>query len=395
MNDSTRTISRILSAIVLSVSAAVGGIGACGGLLGVNCNGDDPGCNAELFLVQFLAAARINEFPTHMYVVDGTTNVHSYTIDRNTGLATAGGIVPAGTNPPVDAVVNATGDYLYVASQTGVNGIYAFSLAEPSQPAALSGSPFIGGSSVADLTIDLSRDRIYNVASNQVQGYSIESSTGAISALPGSPFGSACIQAIEYNAAGQYLYAPEFLPTQIQRFSVDANTGTAAFAGASNPYSARSMDFSPDGRFFFATNRGSSADNFFIGSVNAGDGSVTATAGSPVTFGPSNVIALGLDVASDGEFAYLANSSDNTLQAYSVNTLSGAVSPLSGFPLAVPAGVDSVRIAPGDEFLYVGHGTGVTIYSIADSGALSLVGAISGLTGVRQIVFRKQGEQLF
>ncbi|MCR9141769.1 MAG: lactonase family protein [bacterium] len=389
--------SRILSILILAVGGLVGGLGACNGLLGVPCNDDDPGCNASLFLLQFIAATRTNNFGTHAYVVDGTANVKSYTVDRTTGLLTAGGQLNISSNPE-DAQVDATGNFLYVGNVATSDGLYAYSLAaDPAQPVALTGSPFLAGvSRPTELSLDRANNRIYAaLQANQAEGYAIDAATGAISLLSGSPFGVGCITTVEYNSATSPTFASyRYGVNEFQSFSIDSATGTvSALQSFPSAFIPAQLDYSPDGNFLYVTNAVAGLENVLIAQINA-DGTFTTASGSPVAFGPTNEQAIDLDVSASGSLVYVANSTTNGVYSYSIDTSTGAMTSL-GAPITTAAGLSALKLSPDDQYLYAGHGTGITIYSVGTSGALTEVGSISGLTNVENIVFRQQSETLF
>ena len=75
-----------------------------------------------------------------------------------------------------------------------------------------------------------------------------------------------------------------------------------------------------------------------------------------------------------GTYLYATTGTD--LLGYSIDALTGALTLLSGFPIAVGANVRSVSIDPTNQFLYVANGSAgtVTSYTLnATTGALTLM----------------------
>src|SRR5436309_2189600 len=103
---------------------------------------------------------------------------------------------------------------------------------------------------------------VANAASNNVSGYTINATTGELTAISGSPF-----------AAGLFPF---------------------------------SVAVDPTGKFAYVANEGSNDVSGFI--INATTGALTAISGSPFAAG-SNPVSVAVDPT--GKFAYVANFSNN------------------------------------------------------------------------------------
>jgi len=79
------------------------------------------------------------------------------------------------------------------------------------------------------------------------------------------------------------------------------------------------------------------------------------------------------------DFLYAANSGSNTVSAFSINPVTGALTPVPGSPFATGGVADGVGISltatPDDKFLIAANGASmtITVYSVAANGALSQV----------------------
>jgi len=83
-------------------------------------------------------------------------------------------------------VVEDTNQHLYIA---GGAGVYAYNV-NTTLPSAITGSPFAAGTGPNQLRIDPSGRFVYvvNTGSSTISGYSINATSGVLSAVPGSPF---------------------------------------------------------------------------------------------------------------------------------------------------------------------------------------------------------------
>jgi len=220
----------------------------------------------------------------------------AYVIDRSNGsLSTASGS-PYMTNQSLVAdIVDNTGKFLYVQ---GTSGVYAFSI----QPGTgtltpVSGSPFAlagppsspGFSTPASLmAIDQMNRFLYVSTSGGISAYTIDPSTGQLTALSGSPFGSSVSTpwAIVITPNNKFLYELQATNTAvIDGYSIDPSSGELT-ALTGSPF-------------------------------NAGTCQTSSMQGIP---GPDN-----MTIASAGKFLY-----DNC-GVYSLDQNSGAVTQVSNF----------------------------------------------------------------
>jgi len=160
-----------------------------------------------------------------------------------------------------------------------------------------------------------------------VSAYTVDNSSGALTAVSGSPF-----------AAG---------------------TGTVAVGADSG------------GKFVFAANQGGGVSAF---TVDRTSGVLAEVTGSPFAAG-TNPAWVAVDPG--GRFVYVVNSGSNDVSGYTVNS-SGA---LTAFSARVTLGGTPIRasVDPGGRFLYVGLGaTGTAAFKINQTdGTLTLTDTVS------------------
>jgi YVTN family beta-propeller protein len=168
-------------------------------------------------------------------------------------------------------------------------------------------------------------------------------------------------------------------PGTISAYAIDSSTGAltvvpgSPFAAGSTP---SSLVVDPSNRFVYVTNRDSNSVSGF--SVDSTTGALTAIPGSP--------FATGLDpyfMAADpkGNYIYVVNQQSNTISAFSIDNVTGALTQINGSPFTSPFGPNSITVDPTGKFAYVttGNDGSHSSYSIAEyvinasTGALSLV----------------------
>jgi len=263
----------------------------------------------------------------------------AYAIDRSTGsLTTAPGSPYAIPQTVFTDVVDNLGKYLYVQ---GTSGVYGFSIQSSGALTAVPGSPFsdAGGPSSAFPTpaslmaVDQTNHFLYVSTSGGVSGYTINSSTGMLTAIAGSPFGS--------------------------------NGG--------NPWS---IIVTPNNKFLYEVDA-KQATVIYAYSIDQSSGTLTAISGSPFNSGTCGNSLQGvpgpdnLTIASAGKFLY-----DNC-GIYFLDASTGAITQASTFvagdwPVIDPTGDFLWAITPQQNCFHCE--VGVTAYQVdPNSGSLTAV----------------------
>src|SRR5216683_4205057 len=254
----------------------------------------------------------------------------------------------------------------------------------------VTGSPFSAGPApgTGGITVDPGSKFLYATLMNSaaVAGFTINSSTGALTPIAGSPFaaGNTPIQAI-VDPSSKFLYVSNLNDSMggISAYTIDSTTG-ALTPVAGSPFSTQANFPGPSGlaiggggKFLYVSMSGTvNANNGVSGfAIDSTTGTLTQIAGSPFTTGKDPV-----RVASDpaGRFLFTANSQDSTVSAFTIDSTSGGLTPVPGSPFATPLGApEAVVVDPTGGLVYVGTAgtSGLFVFSVnATTGALSSVG---------------------
>ena len=255
--------------------------------------------------------------------------------------------------------VDPSGRFAYVTNLDG-NTISAYAInSSTGALTRLASSPLAGGGSPFYVTVDPSGQSAYvvNLFGNNVSAYTIDTSTGALSEVAGSPF-AAVMQpsSVTVEPSGRFAYvtnectARNCVKGDVSAYTINSSTGALSriagspFAPGIEPFS---MTVDPSGRFAYVANACGFSAGCLPGKVsaytiNSSTGALRAVAGSPFPAGkfPSSVI---VDPA--GRFVYVTNLLDNTVSAYTINSSTGALSEIAGSPFAAGGGSISVAIA--------------------------------------------------
>jgi 6-phosphogluconolactonase (cycloisomerase 2 family) len=297
---------------------------------------------------------------TLLFVPDAChNNVAVFTIDSKTGslAAATGSPFTAGEGVIVEQpVVDPSAKFLYVPADSGQ--IVGYKIGTGGALTAITGSPFVAGGNNETAVIHPNGKFLYAADGNNVDSlpgpsisaYSIDATSGALTAVTGSPFGLADTpKFLAIDRTGKYLYATAPDSDTVLAFSIDSSTGAltplagSPFAGGGpNP---QDIAVSPDGKFVFVANNGD-VDTATSGSVsafslNASTGALTAVAGSPFTAGP-NPKRLAVDPS--GKYLYTTNEDSDNMSAFSINAGSGVLTAITGSPFATNIGSEGVTV---------------------------------------------------
>ena len=265
-----------------------------------------------------------------------------------------------------------------------------------------------------------------NQGDNTVSGYTIDPSTGALTALPASflfNVGANVPRSVVVVPNGKFLYVAGF--NGVKAYTRDQSTGAVTGEISGSPFAAGlgpiSMAVFPNGKFLYVANNGDAtvsaftidrrtgaltvisgstlptgsdsrsvavdpSGNFAYAAVQAGvlgftidprTGALTVTSVFGSALGPDSVA-----VDPSGKFAYAANVFGNdpfgTVSAFTINAATGALTPITSSPFAAGSLPVDVAVDPSGKFVYVANlfGNNVSGYTInPKTGALT---AISG-----------------
>src|SRR6266849_4011020 len=183
---------------------------------------------------------------------------------------------------------------------------------------------------------------VANESSANVSAYTINSTTGALSPVTGSPF-----------AAGSFPFSVAVDPTGKFAYVANACGVTCTVSGNVSAYT-----------------------------IDSTTGALSPVPGSPFAAG-STPIAVAVDPS--GKFAYVANANSTNVSAYTINNTTGALSPVPGSPFAAGAAPRSVAVDPSGKFAYVANQCCNVFCSVSGSVSAytidSTTGALSPVPG--------------
>ena len=310
--------------------------------------------------------------------------------------------VNTGLTNPSSVVVHTVGanSYLYVTNyNSGASGyISAYQIDTVTTPGFLNplAVPTIAtGAGPYAITIYPSGKYAYvvNKTDNSVSAYSINSSSGALARIDtdgATPATQTSIAtgtgpiAIVIHPGGGYAYVVNNGANTVSAYSIDAHTGALTAVGSpvatgTAPYS---ITIDPTGRYAYVANSASASISAYSIAASGVLTQIDADSGTagvqnfPVGNAPKAVA-----IHPSGKFAYVANSSDKTVAAYSIDTATGALTAV-GSPVSTGSGTASnpiaIRIDKSGQYAYVANydiTANILVFSINTStGVLTQVG---------------------
>lgn len=197
-------------------------------------------------------------------------------------------------------------------------------------------------------------------AGSQIQGFSINGGTGALTAITGSPFSmsSTEVASLATDSAGKFLFVNAANNHFVEVFSIDQSSGALAHVGtfATAGFAAQATTDGL-GKYLYVTagNLGTTVDVYTIGST----GQLTPIAGSPFFISiailrsePTGQFLLGVT----GNGVNNGVTIDNHVYVFSIDS-SGAPSQVSGSPFATTSIPADLAVHPNGTLVYTFNGT--------------------------------------
>jgi len=210
-----------------------------------------------------------------------------------------------------------------------------------------------------------------------ISAYSIDSQTGALLPVLGSPFPDpGGPWSIAVDPKGRFAYVANRGNDTVSAYAINATTGALAPVPGSpfpqDPAGSSEIPVSvavdPAGRFVFVANYNYRTVRAY--QIDQNTGALTRSPGSPF---PAGINPQSVTVDLSGKFVYVANGYHNgngTVAAYAIDQSTGSLTPVPGSPFAVPIDTTKSRFpAPGSMPVSVtvhATATGQALY-VADS----------------------------
>jgi 6-phosphogluconolactonase (cycloisomerase 2 family) len=219
-----------------------------------------------------------------------------------------------------------------------------------------------------------------NTGSFDISVFSIDSSTGLLTAVPQTsgataPIGlSALRMALTPSGTTLYVTGGQGTLGYIEEFPL--NSGVLGAPVLGSPFvtgkDPSGLVIDPGGKFLYTANTVDNTVSEFT--INA-DGSLTQISGSPL--GETFNSPTGLLIDNSGKYLYVANRGSSNVAAYSIGS-DGGLTLLSSSPFATGSQPTVIATDSSGKFLFVGNQSGSVIQSYTlDTGSGTLTSVAS------------------
>lgn len=336
-----------------------------------------------------------------LYVGDNVGVIHGFAVDPNSGKPTALSPttqipIPPVTNDSSVADVGLAADFggmILYATVAGTGGPNVFSYIVNKTTGALAPAgqvalsvPLRGHLAAIETNLYVIPDPSANSA--QLFGFSISGNAGLTPltppsvALPGVPH--------DLTVAGLGNNLPSWLGVtfdgatggEVQPFLRSPNGGTSGLqpgsptsTGGTSPQDIR---VTPDGKFVVVANTGT--NNLSVFSLDSTTGALTAVSGSPFPGGSQpGPVAIdpspGAFPAAPAKFVFVADSGDNTLSTYTIDS-AGSLTHV-GTPIPLGGSPQHIAVDPSGKFVFIS----IVSRAMAGFGVDQSTGALTPIPG--------------
>lgn len=303
----------------------------------VGCGTSSPKvCNLSGSCCPGDAACPIQPGPQFLYATSSSGQVLSFEVDNSTGGLSSPASIPG---PAMTLGLAASGfQFLYVTDSLSAE-IDGYSINPTSGTlSALAGSPFSTGPLSFPVGLAASSLSIlYVTDAGRIDAYNV--TTGMPSALASSPFSSGNGFAVVLSPSGKFLFETNIDPPGgVFAFTVDGTGALTEVQDSPFPIPGQTVANSrplgmvtdPSGNFVFVALNATNQVAAF--SVDQTTGALTPVPSSPFATGlsPTTLVVA-------NTFLYAMNSGDQTISAYTINSANGVLAPVNGSPFLAGA----------------------------------------------------------
>lgn len=283
------------------------------------------------------------------------------TVIHSNGTLTDAQSIGVNNNDPNTMAIDPSGSFLFQTAlgNGGPGGIYAYTINRSNGDLSIAaGSPYLTGVSFMDDVVDQTGKFLYALSGQGgVYAFSIEAGTGTLTQIAGSPFAAAApsnggfprpATLMAVDQTNKFLYVST--TSGISAYSIDQSTGTLTAIGgspfASGVSNSWTIVITPNNSFLYQL-QSQNSTSIFGYSINQSTGTLTALSNSPFGAGqcgtlvPSGTVGIpgpdNMTIASAGKFMY-----DNC-GIYSIDQSNGTIAQVSSsgpgdWPVIDPTG---------------------------------------------------------
>jgi 6-phosphogluconolactonase len=324
--------------------------------------------------------------PMHEYYVYqasiGGSCIQAYSLNHQTGGLQAVGSCVTGPTTPKGLVAHPNNRWLYVADSSANNAILLYSINQGNGTLTYVASYSPGGTP-AFLVLTPDGKYLYASVENQtVAGFTINQTTGALTAVSGSPTTATgtAYYGIAVDPSETHLYvSDDTTPAAVHVFPISSTTGAISaptnYTTSPSQTGAYGISVSQDGNYVYMGAQGSA--NIVYWSNSSG----TLSGQTQIATGATTPAPWGTLFSASGSVFYANLYGSNEVGAYTYNSSTGGLTAVTGSPFSTGSstGPKMLALDPDKAFLFV------SLYSSGQLAEFTIdqtTGALSSLTTI-------------
>jgi 6-phosphogluconolactonase len=289
------------------------------------------------------------------------------------------GSVSAGTPAPVTPApitTPARAKFAYTGNQGASLSGYSVNTSTGALT-ALSGFPLPVGINPIVVAVDRQNRFLFvgDIDHSVLHVFNINSSTGALSEIGTSPYATVDEpEAIGVDPSGTHVYVAGQNGNSVGGFSLSADGALTPIAGS--PFATSGLQHGPEGVIINAAGTFvyvQDSVNIYTYTVNASSGALTLV---QTIAGPSNPNACGIAFDPHGTYLYAVGSGANSIENYSINASTGLLTPAGSSPTVEQNGAYTIAISPTGQFAYTIENNNDLVSYALSNGVFKPVGSV-------------------
>jgi 6-phosphogluconolactonase (cycloisomerase 2 family) len=283
-------------------------------------------------------------------------------------------VTPPAPIPPAPITPTAKAKFAYTGNQGASLSGYSVNTSTGALT-ALNGFPLTIGVNPTAVAVDPQNRFLFvgDVFLSELYVFAINSSTGALSEIGTSPYATVDEPvAIAVDSSGTHIYVVGQDGNSVGGFSLSATGALTAIAGSpfatsGTVHTSQDVVINASGTFVYVQD----SVNIYTYSVSASSGALTL---AQTIAGPSDVGGIALDP--HGTYLYAVGPGTNSILTYSINASTGLLTSAGSSPMAEPNGAHTISISPTGQFGYTIEDNNDLVSYALNDGAFKPIGSV-------------------
>ena len=278
--------------------------------------------------------------------------------------------------PPAPVITTTKAKFAYTGNQGASLSGYSVNTSTGALT-ALSGFPLPVGTNPTLVAVDPQNRLLFvgDIFQSELHVFNLNSSTGALSEIGTSPYATVDEpEAIAVDPTGTHVYVAGQNGNSVGGFSL-SSTGVltpiagSPFATSGTQHTFQDVIINAVGTFAYVQD----SVNIYTYGVNASSGVLTLV---QTTVGPSNSGACAIAFDPRGTYLYTVGSGTNSILVYSINASTGLLRPAGSSSMVEQNGAYTIAISPTGQFAYTIENNNDLVSYALNNGVFKPIGSV-------------------